>query len=90
MGWSEDRPRDATEPVQIIRPATIKSLWRLGLLEGDSVPTTNQAGLRTNAKGRALLDQIRDDTGIFLDLNRHELMFDFEAPADVCDPCRPH
>ena len=36
MGWwPEDHPRwGVTEPVQISAPATIRSLWRMGLLDG--------------------------------------------------------
>ena len=84
MGWwPEDHPRwgvteprwGVTEPVQISAPATIRSLWRMGLLDG--TPDAHLLGhagtvtltpeLWTNDKGRMLLDYIRRDTGIFFD-----------------------
>jgi hypothetical protein len=77
MGWwPEDHPRrGVTEPVQISAPAPIRSLWRMGLLDGTpDAQLLGHAGLVTltpelwtNDKGRMLLDYIRRDVGIFFD-----------------------
>jgi hypothetical protein len=85
MGWwPEDHPRwGVTEPVQISARATIRSLWRMGLLDG--TPDAHFLGhvgtatltpeLWTNDKGRMLLDYIRRDIGIFFDLDTDCLIY---------------
>jgi hypothetical protein len=91
MGWwPEDHPRwGVTEPVQISAPATIRSLWRMGLLDGTpDAYILGQAGtvtltpeLWTNDKGRMLLDYIRKDIGIFFDPSGDCLIYPDEDQA---------
>jgi hypothetical protein len=91
MGWwPEDHPRwGVTEPVQISAPATIRSLWRMGLLDGTpDAHILGQAGtvaftpeLWTNDKGRMLLDYIRKDIGIFFDPSSDCLIYPDEDQA---------
>jgi hypothetical protein len=74
MGWWADgHPRNTQNSVRIISPATIKSLWRMGLLDGVHEQTVT-AELCTNERGRELLNQISQYTGIFYDLSKHDLV----------------
>jgi hypothetical protein len=96
MGWwAENHPRwGVTEPVQIISPATIKSIWRLGLLDG--IPDSTISGktvrsepeLWTNDRGKKLLDEISRDTGIVFDLATDEFVVPYPDPYHE-DGCRP-
>jgi hypothetical protein len=74
MGWWADgHPRNTQNSVRIISPATIKSLWRMGLLDGVHEQTVT-AELCTNERGRELLNHISQDTGIFYDLSKDTLV----------------
>jgi hypothetical protein len=94
MGWwPEDHPRwGVTEPVQISAPATIRSLWRMGLLDGTpDAHILGQAGtvaftpeLRTNDRGKELLGDIYSHTGIFFDASTDCLI----SPKDDEVSCR--
>ena len=86
--WVEDHLRwGVTEPVRIISPATIKSLWRMGVLDGtpdakildQTGLVTSQPELWTNDRGKDLLDQIRRDTGIFYDYESDQLIMPFDC-----------
>ena len=77
MGWwPENHPRwGATELIKISAPATIRSLWSMGLLDGTpDAHILGQAGtvtltteLWTNERGKDLLGDIYSHTGIFFD-----------------------
>jgi hypothetical protein len=85
MGWwAVDHPRwDVTEPVYIISPVTIKSLWRIGLLDGSPdekilghpIHPGSSPELWTNDRGKNLLAWISSDTGIFFDLKTDQLIW---------------
>jgi hypothetical protein len=85
---------DGAEPVQIISPATIKSIWRLGLLDG--IPDSTISGktvrsepeLWTNDRGKKLLDEVSRDTGIVFDLATDEFVVPYPDPYHE-DGCRP-
>jgi hypothetical protein len=49
-----------SDPVEILSPNTIKSLWRLGLLDGNPNPSipVEQPSLWANERARELLSQI--------------------------------
>jgi hypothetical protein len=78
MGWwPENHPRwGVTEIMKISSPATIRSLWRMGLLDGtpdahilgQTGAVTSTPEVWTNEWRKALLADIYRDTGIFLDL----------------------
>jgi hypothetical protein len=82
MGWwPVSHPRwGVTEPMQILHPSTIKSLWRLDLLDG--IPDRAIAGktpgvqpeVWTSDKGKKLLEDISRDTGIIFDTTTDELI----------------
>ena len=92
MGWwPENHPRwGVTEPVQILSPATIRSLWRMGLLDGTPdahiLGQTGTATLTpevwTNELGKALLADILRDTGIFFDATTDTLIYPDDVEAD--------
>ena len=77
MGWScLDHPKwGITEPVQNISPVTVKSIWRMGLLDG--TPDAQILGkpiadgalpeLWANMVGHAVLRTIQSRTGVCLD-----------------------
>jgi hypothetical protein len=77
MGWwPENHPRwGVIEPVKISAPETIRSLWRMGLLDGTpDAHILGQGGIVTftpelwaNERGKEVLDCIRRETGIFFD-----------------------
>jgi hypothetical protein len=82
MGWWPlSHPRwGVTEPMQILHPSTIRSLWRLDLLDGipdraisGKVPRV-QPEIWTSDKGKKLLDEIANDTGIFFDVTNDQLV----------------
>jgi hypothetical protein len=52
-----------SDPVEILSPVTIKSLYRMGLLEGNPNPTPpiSQPSLWANEHARELLGQIARD-----------------------------
>ena len=52
-----------SDPVEILSPATIRSLWRLGLLDGnaDPLPPVDKPSLWANERARKLLAQIARD-----------------------------
>jgi hypothetical protein len=52
-----------SDPVEILAPRTIKSLWRLGLLDGNPEPAipVKKPSLWANARARNLLAQIARD-----------------------------
>lgn len=92
MGWWADgHPRwGVTEFVVIFSPATIKSLWRMGLLEGtpDSeilgtgkIDDVNEIGLWANKKGLELLREIKRDTGIYFNRETHQLVYPEDDPT---------
>ena len=68
MGWwPESHPRwGVTEIMKIIAPATVRSLWRMGLLDGTpdekvwdhQPPAYASPKLWTNVKGKMLLAEI--------------------------------
>jgi hypothetical protein len=81
MGWWADgHPSNTHNSVRIISPATIKSLWRMGLLDGVHEQTVT-AELCTNERGRELLNQISQDTGLFYDRSKDTLVYP-SAPED--------
>jgi hypothetical protein len=85
MGWwPENHLRwGVTEPVQISAPATISSLWRMGLLDGTpDAHILGQAGTVTltpevwvKERGKDLLGDIYSHTGIFFDLDTDSLIY---------------
>ena len=81
MGWwPYNHPRQGvSELVRIIRPATIKSLWKLSLLDGnyDQPTGIGSEGLElwTNEDGRRLLNAITQDIGIIFDPRTDELLY---------------
>ena len=81
MGWwPYNHPRQGvSKVVRIIRPATIKSLWKMGLLDGnyDRPTGIGSQGLElwTNEDGRRLLNEITHDTGIIFDPGTDELVY---------------
>ena len=94
MGWwPENHPRwGVTEPVQISAPATIRSLWHMGLLDGTpDAHILGQTGavtltpeVWTNERGKALLADILRDTGIFFDVTTDTLIYSGGDEADCC------
>jgi hypothetical protein len=82
MGWwAVNHPRwGVTELRRIFSPATVKSLWGMGLLDG--VPDEAISGkapcvqpeLWTNDRGKKLLDTINCDTGILFDITNDQLV----------------
>jgi hypothetical protein len=52
-----------SDPVEILAPNTIRSLWRLGLLDGnpDPLPPVDRPSLWANERARKLLTQIAHD-----------------------------
>lgn len=85
MGWwPENHPKwGVTDPVRISSPATIRSLWRMGLLDGTPdahiLGQTETATLTpevwTNDRGKDLLRNILRDTGIFFDVSTDILIY---------------
>src|SRR6476660_7321285 len=79
MGWWADGHVFPDGVVRIHSPATIKSLLKLGLLEGNAggealglgkpgrIDEPQIAMLWTSAKGRKLLDKINKETGLGFD-----------------------
>jgi hypothetical protein len=69
MGWwAVDHCGSAlSDPVEILSPATIRSLWRLGLLDGnpDPSPPVDKPSLWANEQARELLAQIVRDIDWF-------------------------
>jgi hypothetical protein len=62
--WAVDYDGSAlSDPVEILAPNTIRSLWRLGLLDGnlDPVPPVDRPSLWANERARKLLAQIVRD-----------------------------
>ena len=92
MGWwPENHPRwGGTEIMKISSPATIRSLWRMGLLDGTPdahiLGQTGTATLTpevwTNDRGKTLLADILRDTGIFLDVSTDTLIYPGDDEAD--------
>jgi hypothetical protein len=72
--WADGHPRNTQNSVRIISSATIKSLGRMGLLDGVHERTIT-AELYTNDRGKELLDQITHDTSIFYDLSNDALVY---------------
>ena len=85
MGWwPENHPKwGVTEPAEISSPATVRSLWRMGLLDGTpDAHILNQTGTATltpevwtNERGKALLADILRDTGTFFDVRTDILIY---------------
>lgn len=85
MGWYPHKhPRwDLTGVMRITSPATIRSLYRKGLLDGtrgDGIQSYNFAHgsipeLWTNERGIDLLEAIHHDTGIFYDVTTDTLVY---------------
>jgi hypothetical protein len=87
MGWGADRPAADLDWV-IHSPATIKSLLKKGLLEGNSRGENIALGgwdgkstmeppiaeVWASAKGQKLLDKIRSETGIVFDRENYQLV----------------
>jgi hypothetical protein len=65
MGWRAVASDGSalSDPVEILAPNTIRSLWRLGLLDGnpDPLPPVDRPSLWANARARSLLAQIARD-----------------------------
>jgi hypothetical protein len=62
--WAVDYDGSAlSDPVEILAPNTIRSLWRLGLLDGnlDPLPPVDRPSLWANERARKLLAQIARD-----------------------------
>ena len=62
--WAVDSDGSAlSDPVEIPVPSTIRSLWRLGLLDGnlDPLPPVDRPSLWANERARKLLAQIARD-----------------------------
>jgi hypothetical protein len=80
MGWwPANHPRwGVSEILQISSPSTIRSLWRMALLDG--TPDAHILGhiglvtltpeVWTNDKGKEVLEQLFRETGIFFDASR--------------------
>lgn len=81
--WCKDHPRwDVTEPVLILAPSTVKSLWKMGLLEGKpdkhilgSPIFVYDAQLWANEQAIALLEEITIDTGTYFDVETDRLIY---------------
>jgi hypothetical protein len=81
MGWWAENHRDnqpikGVPRVSIIAPSTIKSLWRMGLLDGihDIGAAEGRPELRTNKRGQRLMAEIMHDTGLYFDPHTDELV----------------
>lgn len=65
MGWWAVAPDGSalSDPVEILAPATIRSLYRLGLLDGNPDPAipVKRPSLWANERARELLAQIAHD-----------------------------
>src|SRR5262249_19115222 len=65
LGWwaVDDDGSALSDPVEILSPNTIRSLWRLGLLDGDPDPPipVRRPSLWANERARNLLVQIARD-----------------------------
>jgi len=65
MGWWAVAPDGSalSDPVEILAPNTIRSLWRLGLLDGNPDPAipVERPSLWANERARKLLAQIARD-----------------------------
>jgi hypothetical protein len=62
--WAVDYDGSAlSDPVEILAPNIIRSLWRLGLLDGnlDPLPPVDRPSLWANERARKLLAQIARD-----------------------------
>jgi hypothetical protein len=88
MGWWADRHEDDDGPLRVHSPATVKSLLKKGLLEGNARGENIALGgldgkstmkppipkLWTSAKGNKLLDEVTSDTGIMFDRKNYRLV----------------
>jgi hypothetical protein len=88
MGWWADGHVFADGATKIHSPATVKSLLKKGLLEGntrgENIALGGWDGKSTmeppipkvwaSAKGQALLDEITSDTGIVFDRENYQLV----------------
>jgi hypothetical protein len=63
--------------MQISSPRTIKSLWRMSLLDGtpDAHIVRQASTVWTNERGKALLADIYRDTGIYFDVSTDCLIY---------------
>jgi hypothetical protein len=81
MGWWADGHPNNIPVVRIMSPATIKSLWRMGLLDATPNLATLESEAHTSTQGVELLNQISQDTGISYDLSNDTIVYpDNEMP----------
>jgi hypothetical protein len=88
MGWWADGHVWPDRAVRIHSPATIKSLLKKGLLEGngrgEKIALEGWDGISTmqppipilwiSDRGRKLIDKIKEETGLFFDKENYELI----------------